>query len=479
MMKHLLIAGLLGLSAVNLFAQDCSCTKNFEFASQKLEVNYSGFQDKVNNQTRAAFEEHTLQFRERAALTTSDTACYNLVFRWTKFFNDQHVQMTYDTPQESPEDVRKRYANAENIPVTETEVRAYLDAADRGALEGIYEMEGGNYRVALLPRKRQGRVFTGIILRADSVYWMPGQIKFELTQSGYGTYDTRFYMRDHSERTAKTTLVGHFLQMDGLSTWQKVYPGTGELATPAPKTTFILNQVDSQTVLLVVPTMNDKVRRELDSLMKAEKKLLESTPNWIIDCRNNGGGSDITFSPLLPYIYTNPVKLHNMQLWATADNADKFEVLSKDMDFPKHYRRQFAKQARKMNRHRGEWVGKEGVGTLKRKEVTPMPRHVAILINRNCASSCEQFVLYAEQSSKVVLVGENTGGVLDYGNLHNLTFPCYNGQLWYPTSRSNRVPDGKAIDNVGIAPAVKIPEGTTDWVGFAKGVLEGKSGLKD
>lgn len=474
MMKHLLIAGLFCISTVNLFAQDCSCARNFDFTAQKLEVNYSGYRDKVNDQTRAAYEEHTRQFRERAAQTTSDTACFNLTLRWTKFFKDQHVQMNYITPQESPEAVRARYAKSENIPVTEAEARAYLDAADRGALEGIWEMEGGNYRVALLPRKGQERVFTGIILRADSVFWVPGQIKFELTQTGYGTYDTRFYMRDHSERTAKTTLVSHFLQMDGLSTWQKVYPGIGELPTPAPKTTFSLSRIDGQTILLVVPTMNEKVRRELDSLVKAEKKLLESTPHWIIDCRNNGGGSDITYAPLLPYIYTNPVKLHNMQLWATADNADKFEVLSKDKDFPKQYRRRFAKQARKMNRHQGEWVGKEGFSTIKRKKPTPMPRKAIILINRNCASSCEQFVLYAEQSDKVVLVGENTGGVLDYGNLHNLTFPCYNWQLWYPTSRSNRVAEGKGIDNIGIAPDVRVPEGTTDWVGFAKGVLEGE-----
>ena len=474
MIKHLLIAVLFCLSTANLFAQDCSCTQNFEFAARKLEVNYSGFRDKVNDQTRTAYNEHTRRFREHAAQTTSDTACFNLIYRWTKFFNDQHVQMDYFAPQESPETVRAQYANTENIPTNEAEVRAYLDATDRGPLEGIWEMEGGNYRVALLPRKGQNRVFAGIILRADSVYWMPGQIKFELTQTGQGTYDARFFMRDHSERSAQTTLVGHFLQMDQLSTWQKVYPGTGELVQPGKKHVFSLSQLDDQTVLLVVPTMNDKVRRELDSLIKAEKKLLESTPNWIIDCRNNGGGSDITYSPLLPYLYTKQVKLHNMQLWATADNADKFEILSKDMDFPKKYRRQFAKQARKMNRHLGEWVGKKGSRTNKRKKATPMPRKVAILINGNCASSCEQFILFAEQSDKVVLVGDNTGGVLDYGNLHNLTFPCYKWQLWYPTSRSNRVAEGKGIDNIGIAPAVKVPEGTTDWVAFAQGVMEGE-----
>jgi C-terminal processing protease CtpA/Prc len=90
-------------------------------------------------------------------------------------------------------------------------------------------------------------------------------------------------------------------------------------------------------------------------------------------------------------------------------------------------------------------------------------------MNRNCASSCEQFILATAYSDKVVLMGENTAGILDYGNVHSLSLPCKDWTLQYATSRSNRLPDFP-IDNIGIEPNVKL--GDEDWIKAAMKQLD-------
>lgn len=98
-----------------------------------------------------------------------------------------------------------------------------------------------------------------------------------------------------------------------------------------------------------------------------------------------------------------------------------------------------------------------------------MPRRVAVLTGRGCGSSGEEFVLAARQSKKVVLLGENTAGVLDYANVHELKVPGSRFNVYYATSRTNR---RQLIDNIGIAPDVRIPATETSWIEYAQTYLQ-------
>lgn len=462
------------LSANSAFAQICNCTEQFDWLRQKLALNYPGYRDKVTPQTQANFDLHNADFQAKIASATSDTACLRMLTDWARWFRDGHVQLYAkgSLMPDNPAAIRQRFANWEKIAMTEAEARAYLDQPGRDAAEGIYQIIGGNYRVALVRNATPSRDFAAVILKADSLWWMPGQVKFELKQTEPGKFTSRFFMRDHSERKTEAVLNDKKLEFKDLGAWYKMYPG---MAGAIPKEQiFTLEKLDDVTILLTVPTMNESVRLELDSLVKANAALLERTPNLIIDCRNNGGGSDLTFYPLKPYVYTGPVKDFRGQIYATEDNLQKYENLRTNMDFPKKYRRQFGRTAKKMRRNLGEFIGKCGEATDKFRNPKPYPQRVAILINGNCASSCEQFVFYAEQSQRVTLIGQNTAGILDYGNLHNLDFPCGRFGLAYPTSRSCGVSVGKGIDGIGVPPDVRIEDAKTDWVDFARKYLEGK-----
>jgi C-terminal processing protease CtpA/Prc len=101
----------------------------------------------------------------------------------------------------------------------------------------------------------------------------------------------------------------------------------------------------------------------------------------------------------------------------------------------------------------------------------PNPKKVLILINRGCASTTEQFLLYARQSSKVILAGEPTQGVLDYSNMRDAPFSCMSYVLRYATTRSRRLDVGEGIDNIGIKPQIKL-ERNGDWIKQARKIIE-------
>jgi len=91
------------------------------------------------------------------------------------------------------------------------------------------------------------------------------------------------------------------------------------------------------------------------------------------------------------------------------------------------------------------------------------PKRVAILINKRSASTTEQFLLFAKQSSKVILLGENSQGALDYSNMRELNFSCFPYVLYYATTRSRRLNIGQGIDNAGIAPDHYLDK-NSDWI---------------
>lgn len=122
----------------------------------------------------------------------------------------------------------------------------------------------------------------------------------------------------------------------------------------------------------------------------------------------------------------------------------------------------------------------EGDTKIERDTVYSYPKNVGIIINSGNASSAEQFLLTAKNSSKVILFGnENTAGVYDYSNITPKELPSGKYKLWLPATRSRRLPD-HPIDNIGIAPDIHIPLEPTlqlfdrldDWVYFVKNYLE-------
>src|SRR5262249_9479514 len=75
----------------------------------------------------------------------------------------------------------------------------------------------------------------------------------------------------------------------------------GKRADRAPTLTL----VSPKTAVLSVPSFADEYREPLVQLIAKNRTALAARRNWIIDVRDNGGGSDATFEPLLRWLLQN------------------------------------------------------------------------------------------------------------------------------------------------------------------------------
>jgi hypothetical protein len=84
---------------------------------------------------------------------------------------------------------------------------------------------------------------------------------------------------------------------------------------------------------------------------------------------------------------------------------------------------------------------------------------IYVLIDRNCGSSCELTLEALENLPAVVTVGENTTGVVKYGNVAAVYLPASHIVIRLPTQGAN-YDDGRQVEKIGYAPKVKTPSGT-------------------
>ena len=216
------------------------------------------------------------------------------------------------------------------------------------------------------------------------------------------------------------------------------------------------------TILLTLRSFASEQRALLVALLSSHRRDLVSHPNWILDVRGNSGGSDSSYEPLLPWLWSDETVTVGAEWLATPANIrGQEEVCARiapgDVQCETYAREALA---RMHSVEPGQYVAQHGSDAItferiKRRE-DRRPSRVAVLIDGRCASSCKEFALIAKQSFGVKLIGQPTYGSLDYSNLRPYDLPSWQRVLWYATSRSLRLLN-YSIDLAGIPPDVYLP----------------------
>ena len=223
-----------------------------------------------------------------------------------------------------------------------------------------------------------------------------------------------------------------------------------------------LTLLSRETALLTVPSFADEYRQPLARLLAAHRAALASRRLWIIDVRDNRGGSDSTFEPLLPWLLRNETVNVGADWLVTPANIEAHRRVCAIVAPGSKECETFVAQS--VERMRGASPGSlvpqeegDAVRYVRPAQREPRsPARVAILVDRACASTCEEFLLAVRQSISVKLLGRRTSGSLDYSNLRPHDLPSGERQLWYATSRSQRLPD-VPVDVAGIQPDIYLP----------------------
>jgi len=456
----------------------CACGEVFAFVADYVERNYAGFADKVTEAHRARYETLRSGLHVRARGTSAESECDALLREYVGFFRDPHLALsrhTTTTESSATDDgIRERFADWPVRQASEPAVREYVDNAshDLDPIEGVWEIVNADHRLAVIADESTSGRYHAITLRADSVWWVPGQIKATFERTGPGAYRTDFYTRDRSLREEVARLRQGLLVFSGASPWARIHPANTSGYDPARyrdsemNSEFAVHRLDASTLLLRLPHFGPPVQQRIDSMIAANHDVLTRTPDLIIDVRGNAGGSVLSFRSVLPLIYTGPVVTPGLAHLATDDNIRIIQAFVETGGLSAELELEVQGLVARMREHRGAFTPTPD-DTLRLDGVLPHPERVAVLADRGCASTCEAFVWIARQSDKVVVYGENTAGLLDYGDVLPVGTPCPAFRLHLPTARSNRVPQGVPLDNIGIEPDVRIPEDVLyrlDWV---------------
>ena len=330
-MKYLLIL-FLGCFSMSCVAQECTCWSNYEWTKKTFEENDAGFAYALESKGEATYQQHNEAFEERLKQISDPSECAQTLYEWLTFFRSGHIgiqmlgggQGTSDGKALTEEEIRAQFADWDRLEMDLGSFETYLANKEEMDYEGIWV--SSPYKIGI---KKIENEYLGFIIEADGVYWTPGQVKLRIKEQENKTEAT-FYMRDHSPRTFdKATLLGNTVLQMGTITLERVAP----VFEPDPEVVQyfrsmeaeepFFEQIDASTSLIRIPSFSNSEKQLIDSVISINKEIILQSENFIIDLRDNGGGSDRCYSELIPILYTNPIRTVGVEMYSTELNNQR------------------------------------------------------------------------------------------------------------------------------------------------------------
>ncbi len=474
-MKKFVLTLLLFMIISPAFAQKCNCLTNLKWLIKTFEQNDAGFAYVLEKKGEKAYKAHNRTYIEKARNIDNRDECLKLLNNWTEFFRKNHLQVV---PNYLEQDslIRQNFPQVPlNIQAFEQKMAAQMHPT---GFEGIWITDG--YTIGIMKDSaNQNRKYVGFIIESENPNWKPRQIKLEIFKNKDGSYRMKYFMGNHYpmefkkvENIKGNLLVAGFIILQRKNS--EINPELTWFFKSISANKPFLEKISDNTILLRIPSFQLTAKKDIDSVLESNKKLITKTPYLIIDLRNNGGGSDQSYEKIIPFIYTNPIRIVGQEFLSTKLNNQRMEKFIHHPLLSEEDKKWAKESLEKLNKHLGEFVNLDEtiVNIQKLDTIYPYPQYVGILINKFCGSTTEQFLLAAKQSKKVKLYGKPTSGTLDISNLNAVTSPCGDYVLWYGLSKSYRIPE-MAIDGVGIQPDFYFDPSIKpyEWIRLTKEML--------
>jgi C-terminal processing protease CtpA/Prc len=448
---------------------NCNCLANFNYYVDKVSNNYAGFKDKMNPKTEKRYTAMVDSLKGVATNSTTLKSCYYALEAYRLFFYDKHLQLNANLPAETSD------APQSNSPTQTTWTKALImnDLEKRknalNPIEGVWNTEG--YQVGIVFNEKE-KAFEAVILEAENPKWKVGFVKFKSNFTKENMYETVYVKGNFNSDTITSKVVKNRMEMANYGFWKKAFPESKDTLTEDEMSAEMgqvqFKYLNDSTVYIAVKSCDISNKKILDNLLIRNAEKLKTMPNWVVDFRNNNGGSTDVFTSLLPYLYTKPMIDKGSKHWMTPDNTQKLKAFltenGKDLD--KKSFDYLTKMIEFGEKNPNGWFDEKG-DTTSYDKVLPFPKKVAVLSNENNGSSGETFLIVARGlSDKVTIFGQNSAGYLDYGDIMPYTMPCDNFQIFIPSRRANYLDYGESYDKNGYSPDVFIPKMTKHWIGF-------------
>jgi len=482
MKKLKIILTLFLLSSTFTFAQNCDCPKNFDWVKKTFEENDAGFEYALKQKGNQAYEDHNKRILEKIKSAKTLSECGPILYEWLTFFRSGHIaiRLNEQSTLTTENKAEQKFPNWETYSIKTEDFKKYLNKKKTVDYEGIWETEP--YTIGI---KKEGDKYIGFIIESGAETWTRGQVKLKFSISE-DKANSVFYNRSHSGIESDYVFMTgkNHLQIGDFSL-TRLYPKIEDepkyvkyfklLSANQP----YIEKLNETTLYLRIPSFGLNYKKSIDSVLNVNKEKILSTKNLIIDIRNNGGGSDESYSSIIPYLYTNPIRTVGVEFLSTKlNNQRMLDFINKPEYGLDDETKKWAKKAfDRLEGKLGQFVNlnEHIVSEDKKDTIYPFPQNVGIIINEANRSTAEQFLLEAKQSKKVKLFGVTTFGALDISNMYFVESPCKEFQLGYCLSRSMRIPDF-TIDEKGIQPDYYLDRSIPkyDWTDYVNGILNGQ-----
>lgn len=447
----------------------CDCQSAYRSLLEKIEEDYIGFalQRKELEERYGLWKE---EFNEKIE-HTGEESCVSVLQDFLRFFEDGHL-FALELPKPPAEEIEKSKARVRGQRFDLERVTGYL-AAKREFLETLEGLwTDGQSRFAILqnPRPKWDFQYVAVILTSQDQE-KAGEIKFGVNFANdryEGIYYTDSYVpRYTSVEPAKGDSL---LNIWGGILWKRLSFSDKTSLAQAPMSDPNLPTVErlgDQTTLLTLPSfLLDK--KDFDQVLQAESEALRQTVYLIIDIRGNTGGNGIYFDLLRLYAEKPLISRVGWAL-ASEDNIAYFQRFAGGgAEDP------YQPVVKEMQANMGKVVKGPRFAPTEFKTIPSRIQKVAILTDGANMSAAETFVLFSKAiSNKVVTIGRNTAGVVDYNNVNIIRLTCEARGIYlgYPTFTLNdRIPED-GYNKTGIRPDVVTSKQSTDLIRFAADYL--------
>lgn len=482
MKKIIMTLVLLGTIISLTKAQTNEFIKNFDFLVQKIKTDYPGYSDKVTTKTAPELQKLEQELRKKIQLYPD--SCRKYLSTYADWFKDHHLRISVLSSKSNAAkpkiDRHYRVLNEDSLIILRSK---------KSTPEGIWRTFWGEVAIV---KSANAQDYIGISVSLRN--YEKNQIVFTLTPEKQGEYTLISFSNDYQPTIGKASIRLNDNIIELHDDKQLVRKTSSEAYDNALLISYIPEypngsniyplamQLSDSTFYLRINSFGDECG---NNLTKKHWKEITSSPNLIIDIRNNRGGQDNYYSLLSDLIYTQPYESKGVEWYATKNNIKFYEDAIKNNEIRDGEEGLLWTKTLMdaMKKNIGGFVIHPMMGkdrTISEDTVYAYPKRVGIIINGGNASSAEQFILTAKHSSKVTLFGnENTAGVLDYSNVISEKFPSNRYELLFPMTRSRRLPQNP-IDYIGIAPDIQIPYPATEqlfgrldqWAYFVQNYLE-------
>lgn len=441
----------------------CSCAAVLDQVIAAVETDYAGYLIKVDADRREAYDRFKAVVKADAPGAGVDR-CQEVMDTYLAFFQDYHLFVLRANKAGGPGGKTVR-------PWTEAEARAEIDRHRErlDPVEGLWASHGGRYAV-LHEAGAPAGTFFAVRLAADGT--PSSDLAAVLHRIEHGSY--RATWRDAQGQWQTADVAPHrsaTLLAFGPQGWGRLYPPAPEARLdPADPLAPVFSRLDANTLYLSLPSFSGEYRKPLNDLLEARGAEIGKAGGLIIDLRGNVGGDAIYFG-LAPYLFTGPFRYYEDNLiLASPWNLRTLEQIREPLGENGAI---FDPAIRRMRENPGKLVPYLEGASETPPELSPGPRRVVLLVDRGVGSSGEAMILLARQSPRVLVVGENTRGNIDYQQVTLQPVGCgdYANYLGVPLyTRTRELPVG-ALDILGITPDVPVPGHLADPLAFAVRLL--------